>query len=401
MPADGKKPGRVNLSKPLIEGMKPPKENRVYVYDSKQPGLALCITPAGTKTFYVYRKVHGKPERVRLGAWPEMNVTQARTAAAAVMGTIANGNDPNAAARAKRRSPTFQEMFDEFVELPTRTKAKRPRSAKTVKDYRLQFNGYLADWHARKLSTVTRVEVEKLHNKLAADSGKYTANRVLALVKALFNTAIDAGYLTANPAARVRGFEEETRERFLTEAELPKFFAAVGEEPSEKVRDFVWLALYTGQRRGNVLTMRWVDVDLKRGVWTLPATKTGRHQVPLIEKALEVLRRREKDKGQCEYVLPGRHGYGHLQDPMRQWRDICEKAGVKGLRIHDLRRTQGSWQAMTGASLPMIGKSLGHTRAETTQVYARLADDPVRQAMTAAADAISKAGKSITKDGAE
>lgn len=401
MPADSKKPGRVNLSKPVVEGMKPPKENRVYHYDSKQPGLALCITPAGTKTFYVYRKIHGKPERVRLGAWPEMNVAEARTAAAAVMGTIANGNDPNAAARAKRKSPTFQEMFDEFVELPARTKAKRPRSAKTVKDYRLQFNGYLAEWHHRKLSTMTKVEVEKLHNKLAADSGKYTANRVLALVKALFNTAIDCGYLTANPAARVRGFEEETRERFLTEAELPKFFAAVEEERSVTVRDFIWLALYTAQRRGNVLSMKWVDVDLNRGVWTMPTSKTGRHAVPLTEKALEVLLRREKDKGQCEYVLPGRHGYGHLQDPMRQWRAICEKAGVKGLRIHDLRRTAGSWMAMTGSSLPMIGKSLGHTRAETTQVYARLADDPVRQAMKVAADAIVKAGKAKPKGGAK
>ncbi len=222
-----------------------------------------------------------------------MNVSQARTAASDVVGQISGGTDPTVTRKVNRQAPTFQEMFEEFVELPTRTKAKRPKSEKTKKDYRLQFNGYLADWHNRKISSVKRQEVEKLHNRLAGTSGRYTANRVLSLIKALFNTAIELGYLRENPAAGIRQFEEETRERFLTAEELPRFFEAVAAEPSEKVRDFIWLALYTGQRRSNVLAMWWVDVDLNRAIWTIPATKTGKHTVPLTEPALEILRRRQ------------------------------------------------------------------------------------------------------------
>ncbi|MHB0955904.1 MAG: tyrosine-type recombinase/integrase [Pirellulaceae bacterium] len=391
---------RINLSKTTIEALKPPQTARVYVYDTKQPGLAICITSAGTRTFYVYRKLNGRPERVRLGAWPEMTVAQARTVAARDLGQMVAGIDPNAARKTNRSAPTFREMFDEFVELPTRTRAKRPKSLKTIKDYRLQFEGYLADWHGRKISTVSRVEIEKLHNRLAAGRGQYTANRVLALVKALYATAIDLGYLKVNPATGVRPFEEETRERFLSAEELPRFFAAVAEEPSEKVRDFIWLALFTGQRRGNVLAMKWADVNLDQAIWIMPSTKTGRHEVPLTQEALDVLRRRQRAKGASEYVLPGRHERGHLMDPMRQWRGILERAGIANLRIHDLRRSLGSWQAITGASLQVVGKTLGHRRPETTAIYSRLSDDPVRSAMATATAAMvkaSEAGKGTAK----
>lgn len=393
MPERKPKTVRRNLTKDIVVGLKPPRGARSYIYDAKQPGLALCITPAGTKTFYVYRKLNGRPERVRLGVWPQMNVGQARDAAADVVGKITTGVDPNVGRRIDRACPTFARMFEEFVLLPTRTKSKRPKSPKTVKDYRLQFDGYLKAWHPRKLSTVKRTEIERLHNQLAGASGQYTANRVLSLIKALYNSAKDLGYVRDNPASGIRAFEEQSRDRFLVESELPKFFAAVDAEPSEKVRDFVYLALYTGQRRGNVLAMRWVDLDLQRAVWTLPTTKTGRHQVPLIAQALEILRRREKDKGECEYVLPGRHGRGHLKDPMRQWREILERAGIEDLRVHDLRRSMGSWEAITGASLPTIGAGLGHSRPETTAIYSRLSDDPVRRAMQAAAAAMQAAGQ--------
>ncbi|MHB8973594.1 MAG: tyrosine-type recombinase/integrase [Pirellulaceae bacterium] len=393
MQAGKSKTARVNLSKTTIEALQPPKTARVYVYDTKQPGLAVCVTRTGTKTFYVYRKLNGRPERIRLGAWPTLTVAQARTIAARDVGQMAAGDDPGATRKTNRGAPTFQELFDEFVELPTRTRAKRPKSPKTVKDYRLQFKRYLAGWHGRKVSAVTRVEIGRLHNQLAADSGQYTANRVLALVKALYATAIDLGYLKVNPATGVRPFEEETRERFLGADELPRFFTAVTDEPSEKVRDFVWLALYTGQRRSNVLAMRWADVNLDQATWTMPSTKTGRHEVPLTQEALDVLKRRQRSKGESEYVLPGRHERGHLMDPMRQWRGILERAGISNLRIHDLRRSLGSWQAITGASLTVVGKTLGHRRPETTAIYSRLSDDPVRRAMATATAAMVKASE--------
>jgi integrase len=251
-------------------------------------------------------------------------------------------------------------------------------------------------WGHRRLSAITKQEIEKLHATLGAAT-PYQANRVLSLVKAIFNRAIDTEVYNANPAARVRAFEEQSRERFVGDDEISRFMKAVAEEPSETVRDFVLLALYTGQRRGNVQAMRWDDLNLELGTWTIPSTKTGRHTVPLTTEALAILRKRLKTRGEVEFVLPGRHGKGHLVDPTRQWREILVRAGMENLRIHDLRRTLGSWQAGTGSSLPVIGKTMGHKRAETTAIYARLQDKAVRDSMQTATDAITKASKPKAK----
>ncbi len=388
MQATKAKARRINLTKASIVGIDPPASGRTYTYDTKVTGLAVCTTAAGTKTFYTYRKVNGKPERIRIGPWPSVTVEQARDEAARINGKVADGLNPNDKRRDSRNAPTFRELFAEFVELPTRTKAKRPKSAKTKHDYRLQFDAYLAEWHDRQISTVTRPDVERLHNSLGSSSGIHTANRVLSLVKSLFNTAIDLEYFTGNPAARLRPFAEVSRERFLKADELPKFWAALEDESSEKIRDFIKVALFTGQRRGNVASMRWADVNLIQGVWEIPQTKTGRHTVPLTTEVVDILKRRHESNGESEYVFPGRHGREYLKDPMRQWREILARAGIENLRIHDLRRTLGSWQTATGSSMAVVGKTMNHKHAQTTAIYGRLELKPVRASMEAATAAM-------------
>lgn len=394
MQAAKRKPKRFNFTKDAISRLSPPSEGRTYVYDAKQPGLALCVTAADSRTFYVYRKIDGKPERILLGPWPVLTVEQAREKAKQHIGKIAEGHNPNDKRRAMRHAPTFQAIFDLFIALPTKTKAKRPKTAKTVKGYRQQFDAYLTEWKDRQISTVTRPDVERLHNELAQANGLYTANRVLGLLKSLYNAALDMELYNANPAARVRAFEEQSRERFLQADELPKFWTALEKEPSEKLRDFIKLALFTGQRRSNVLAMRWEEINFERGIWYIPQTKTGKHEVPLTSEALEVLKRRHADpERHGEYVFPAHHGGGHLKDPMRAWRDILKRAGIANLRIHDLRRTMGSWQTITGASRPIVGKLLGHSREETTAIYGRLDMEPVRQSAEVATAAILAAAK--------
>lgn len=382
------KPQKKALTKTAVEAIRPPSQGRIYIYDAKQPGLAICVTAAGTRTWYWYRKVNGKPERTRIGEWPGCTCDQARDEAAKLNGVRAVGENPNDKRRTVRDAPTLREAFEEYLSLPTRTKAKRPKSAKTIHEYRLQFEAYLGEWHNRKITSLTRAEIERKQNYLANNNGYYVANRVVAMLKAVLNVAMDNGQIKANPAARLTKFEEVARDRFLQADELPKFWEALEAEPSEKIRDFLKIALFTGQRRGNVATMKWSDVNLESGVWTIPQTKTGRHVVPLIGPAIEILKRRAASKGAGDYVFPGRHGDGYLQDPMRQWREILKRAGIGDLRIHDLRRSMGSWQAKTGASLTVVGKTLGHSRPETTAIYSRLDDDPVRKAMETAAAAI-------------
>lgn len=386
-----KAPRTVNFTKANIEGLAASPDARLYHYDEKINGLAVCVTPAGTKIFYVVRRIGMKVERIRLGAFPEVTVEQARTEAAKHNGTIASGGNPAERRRAVAGAPTLGELFAEFIVAPTRTKEKRPRSPVTTKGYRYLFEEHLAEWQDRQVSRIDRNAIEALHNRIGKER-PYLANRVLSLLKAVFEFAVEQRLYGTNPAARLRPFQEEQRERFLQADELPRFFEALEAEPSEKVRDFLKVALFTGQRRTNVLTMKWEDVNLTRATWSIPRTKSGKSLVvPLSSTAVEILTRRFASRTASPYVFPGRHDREHLRDPMRQWRGILERAGLPGLRIHDLRRTFGSWQTATGASLPVVGKSLGHARPETTAIYARLELSPVRAAVEAATDAMLKA----------
>jgi integrase len=141
--------------------------------------------------------------------------------------------------------------------------------------------------------------------------------------------------------------------------------------------------------------MQWAELDLDAGVWHIAGEnfKNGKPQtVHLPAETVAILRRR-KDTTNGEYVFPGRSS-GHVSFIYKAWKRICKRANLQGVRPHDLRRTLGSWQAATGASLPIIGKTLGHLNQSTTTIYARLNIDPVRQAVDAAVAAMMQAAKS-------
>lgn len=394
--AEKSTPQRLNLTMANVASLEAPKEGRVLVRDEKVHGLCVRITAKGAKAFYVYRRggPGGRPVKVKLGSFPAMNVDDARKAATKVNGKLDDGADPNEGKRERRLLPNLEQLFTEYLTLPTRTKAKRPKSPKTIADYQKQFDGYLAAWKHRNIATIKRSEIVSLQNKLAQSSGHATANRVVALLKAMFNSAIEAGHNITNPAARIGQFDEQSRERFLDAAELRSFFAALQAEPSEKMRDFFLFLLMTGQRRGNVQTMTWDHVNAASSVWTIPAEQTKNRQpmmVALGPQALEILERRRAATGGAGYVFPGRHKARPLKDPFKAWRGILERSGLKDLTPHDLRRTLGSWQAATGASLPIIGRSLGHKDQAATAIYARLNVEGVRQAVTTATGAMMAA----------
>ena len=138
------------------------------------------------------------------------------------------------------------------------------------------------------------------------------------------------------------------------------------------------MALLTGARKTNILEMRWDQ--LTGGMWRIPETKNGEVVVvPLVQQAQNILQARRERYGDQPWVFPGPGKAGHLLEVRKAWVRICKRAGLENLRIHDLRRTLGSWQALSGASEIIIGKSLGHAAgSKATAVYARLGLDPVR-----------------------
>jgi len=366
----------------------PADKSRVYVRDARCSSLWLAITGNGTRTYFVYRRVNGKPVRVKIGEHPAMSVDAACTEATKLAGKIAGGIDPRAERRELRSGLTFHELFTDFIESWAKLRKK------TWQDDEAQFERYLTPWKNWTLNEIQKHHIATLHAKIGRKSGPYAANRLRALLHTLFSWAIKSrGWKGGNPAAGIEKFAEKKRERFLQPAELPKFFAAVAAEPNEIIRDFVMVALYVGARRSNVQAMAWGQLDLDAAVWLIPDTKSGRSvMVPLCTPALEILKRRLATRGDGEYVFPGR-SRGHLQEPKAAWAKIIKRAGIQDLRIHDLRRTFGSFQAIGGSSLPIIGQSLGHTSTAATSIYARLHLDAVRQSIDNAVKAIVAAGE--------
>jgi integrase len=382
---------KVKLGKRVIEGFALPASGRQYIFDTDVPALALCLTAAGSKTFYVYRRVQGKPQRIRLGGYPELTVEQARKRAAEVNLQIVDGQNPQQAKRRLREEPTVQEIFDLWMR---HAKANK----RTWEQDEYQYRRFLSQWGPRKLRSIRRLDVAQLQSQIGENHGRYAANRVLALLRAMINHGIRLLELDlTNPAAAVSAFKEETRERRLHPEELPAFFTALDEEQNEDIRDYIFLSLFTGARKSNVLSMAWAEIKLEQRLWTIPASKSKNGQAlyqPLSAEALQILQERRSRQGREEvWVFPGPGVTGHLQDPKFGWMRICKRAGLADLRLHDLRRSLASFQVDLGASLEVVGKTLGHHSAETTRIYARLALDPVRRSVEEAGKAIALLGR--------
>jgi integrase len=371
----------------------PDKGKREYYYDTKTQGLAICVTSTKKKTFFVYRKIDGRPERIKLERFPGMTIEQARGRANEINAAIAREENPAQIRRAQKEELTLGELFSKYLELYAEIHKT------SWKEDERQFNCYLSSWKNRRLSLIRKTDVQKLHQEVGNKSGPYAANRLLALLSSLFNQAKTLElWDKTNPAIGITKFKEKSRSRFLQADELPRFFTALAEEQNEHARDYILLSLLTGARKSNVLAMRWEQINLELGLWNIPKTKNGDSvTIPLVPQALEILKNKYLTK-EKEWVFPSNSKSGHLADPKKPWQRILKNAGIQDLRIHDLRRSLGSWQASTGASLAIIGKTLSHRNVNTTAIYARLNIDPVRDAMNKATQAIWDAGSSSTSD---
>lgn len=393
-------PRRATFTIKALEAVKPPVKGDLTVWDTKVPGLCLRVRASGAKTFYFRKKFKGRAVRVSLGTFPEATVEQVRKAALAELQKANSGIDPAADRRTARGELTIGELWDIYL-----TTHLNPRcSPRTVAQDTWLFNRHLASVKSRRLSDLTPAAAKALHVRIA-ESSKTSANRSIQLLKRLYRFAVrHHGYEGSIPTVAVEMFRERSRERFLSVDELPKFLAAADTE-GQPWADFFRLCLFIGARRSNIQMMRWKDIDMQAGVWTIPGdeSKNGKSMaLPLTSEAMKIISKRKSEQEQSknerinnsEYVFPAIRVKGerlYLSQPARPFARICKRAGITGITIHDLRRTAGAWMAANGASLPLIGKMLGHADLRATQIYARLDLTPVRAAMESATAAMGAA----------
>lgn len=362
---------RYNLTETFAEKAKAPATGEVFYRDRDLRGFALRVNWGGVKAFVIEGRIKGRVRRVTIGRWPVLSTVTARREALKMKTDIRAGLDPTAAAEAR---PTFQMLVERYIE------HSKVHGKKTWKREKQMLALYVpSGWRTRWLSDITRDEMIQLHDAIGEANGKYASNRLIMLLRAMWNAARDWKLFAGdNPAARIKLFREDKRERFLSPDELQRVNTALMDEPNEYWRAYFPLILLLGPRKSELLAAKWTDVDLERRTWLKPETKNGKsHLLPLPAPAVAILERLPS-RGRSEWIFPGCGATGHLQGPWPAWKRIRDRAGCRDVRIHDLRRTLGSWLAGAGFSLPLIGKALNHTSPSSTSVYARLALDPVR-----------------------
>lgn len=383
-----------SFTKSALEAL-PFTDTQYEVRDTKTPNLILRVNPGGVKTFMFYRRVRYKNLRVKIGRLTDMSIEAARKQAILLNSGIITGVNPNAIKKEQREELTFNELFEKYYTEHALVRTRRPKENKDAINYHLIPKiGHL------KLSDITKQKMKEIHQKLGEDKKNTQANRILNMAGAIFNFGIREEYYKGqNPCAGIRRYKTVSRDRFLSGDELRLFFEALKEE-EEIYQDFFMLCLFVGARKMNMLRMKYADIsfDLKRWRLSEDETKNGDVNIHVLsDAAINILKRRsEQNKlsaAPSQYVFPGDGINGHLVDPKKSLARIKKRMGVFDFHIHDLRRTLGSYMAITNASMPIIGKALNHKSQVSTEIYARLSQDPILEAVNNAAKMIIDKGK--------
>lgn len=272
----------------------------------------------------------------------------------------------------------LNELFGIYYSRHALINTKRPKNSLWF------FNKYIKDRFGDcQIDKLTRSEIQIWMDELGMNVGSEAGNRALNTLSAILGWSTRRGYLDRNPCAAIRRFRVEPRERYLLPAELIRFKDSLEQETS-MMRDFFWVALLTGCRRGNVQAMRWAQIDTTLEMWTIPASehKNGKtHHVALTPPVLAILERRKLAAPDSAWVFPGIGKTGHLVEPKRAWARVLLRAGLTDMHMHDLRHTFASYLAMKGYDIALIAQALGHKDLRSTQIYTHLNLTTVRQAM--------------------
>lgn len=394
------------ISDTIVKALPAPVTGNAITYDSEVAGFGVRVTKGGARAFILnYRTRSRRERRYTIGSYPDWKTRPAREEAKEWKRRIRNGEDPLAALEAEREAPTVADLCRRFEEehLP------RLRSS-TQDDYRRNIKLHvLPTLRNHKVAEVNFEDMDGLHRALTKRGTAYLANRVMALCSKMFSLAIKWRMRADNPCKGIERNQEVKRHRYLSGDELARLTAALAEHDDQQAANIIRMLMLTGARRGEVLGMRWADLDLEAGRWTKPGAATKQkteHTVPLSAPARLLLagmretaeiEAKKKRRDVSEHVFPGR-GAPHRIGVKKNWRALCIAAGIvttetvkdgKGkeriivtpsARVHDLRHTYASVLASAGLSLPIIGALLGHTQPATTARYAHLFDDPLREA---------------------
>jgi integrase len=379
----------MKLSDRQIKNLKP-RDQRYEVFEDR--GFGVRVSSAGRKTFiYLYRMPgEENKRRLSLGIYPVMSLAEAHRRHAEAREMVAKGIDPGAKAVAEkkeeREAPTVAALAEEYME-----KWAKPRKRSWSKDKSMLDKDILPVWGRRKARDITRRDVIRLLDNIVDRGAPIGANRTLAVIRKMFHFAVSRDIVPASPCAAIQApAPANRRDRVLSAEEIRSLWQGLDRTRiTEGIRLALKLQLVTAQRKGEIISAEWIDIDLKEGWWTIPAEKAKNrlpHRVPLSPVALEILQAARILAGNSQWLFPSPRGNRHITAPAV---NHALHLSLKDLEMenvvpHDLRRSAASHMTGSGISRLVVQKILNHVENGVTAVYDRHSYDPEkRQALEA------------------
>lgn len=377
------------ITKTAVDNLTPEGDAPSFLWDRSLPGFGVKCTPRGAKKYVVKYRANGggrsaSQRWLTLGGHGQLTPDQARKMAQQALAAVARGEDPQGAKMKRRGAPSLGDLWKRYESehLPS----CKPQ---TRRDYEAQWANRLKPKFGNiAVHEVSRSDVDKLHKSLRATP--YQANRAVALLSRLLNLAEawDLRPQGSNPCRHVERFAEKPRTRFLNLNEMKTLGETMELMISEKTlsssaANAIRLLLLTGARLSEILAAEWSWFDSKLRIIALPDSKSGAKPLYLSEAAITVLNQQRKITGTGRVMFTGTGKDGRMINLRKPWMRVCERASLEGVRLHDLRHTAASVAVSQGASLPIIGRLLGHSQAQTTQRYAHVDSDPALLAANA------------------
>lgn len=365
----------------------PEGKNKENYFDTNTTGFILEVRASGGKTYALrYKDSYGRQRQHKIGDSQSISFDKAKNAAKQVRSRVVLGEDPAGEKRSKRIVPTLEE-FSRDRYMPYAKGYKRSwRSDDSI--FRNHLLPKFGNCHLDEISH--RQIVEFFHGLLASGYAKATCNRVLVLIRFMFNLGRkwDIPGAENNPCNGVPLFDaNNAREKYLTAEETQRLHAELEHSENPQLKNIIALLLLLGCRKRELLDSRWEQFDLERRSWRIPMSKSGKaRHVPLSNAALSVLSQLPKWKN-CPYVVPNPKSLQPYSSVFRTWNTARKNAGLPDVRMHDLRHSMASNLVNSGRSLLEVAKILGHSQLKTSQRYAHLSQDTLLAAVDAAADA--------------
>jgi integrase len=397
------------LTKRVVEALPVPAQGFKDHFDAELRGFHVRVFVSGRRSYRLKYSVGGRQRVATIGEHgPSWTADEARGEAEELRKVADRRRDPieereaaeRAEAEARRRAMTVEQLVERWL---TEGRAANPakRESSWATDARKLRRHIVPLIGAVPVQSLTKGDIESAQAKIAAGEtkrdektgfrgrsivrgGRGVARSAVMSLSACLAWAVDQEVIATNPALRVKKEKPRRRERFLSEAEAATLLDTLNRMEAKRsllpvFGDMIRLLLLTGARKAEIQRLHWSEVDLARGSIVLPRerSKTGEKVIPLNAPAAAILSKREPKEG---LVFPSPSDSGKSADGLQKaWERVRSHAKLHDVRIHDLRHSFASFAVAGGASLPLIAKALGHSQTATTERYAHLGDDPVRQ----------------------